>query len=61
MSVVKLKVYSKKWQSPLKVTAVSVFGLFKELFAMPGSRRTADNRQERERCRTDRPTRQRDG
>lgn len=31
MSVVKLKVYSKKWQSPLKVTAVSVFGLFKEL------------------------------
>ena len=30
MSVVKLKVYSKKWQSPLKVTAVSVFGLFKD-------------------------------
>ena len=35
MSVVKLKVYSKKWQSPLKVTAVSVFGLFKGLFEFP--------------------------
>ena len=34
MSVVKLKVYSKKWQSPLEVTAVSVFGLFKEFFEM---------------------------
>ena len=33
MSVFNLRVYSKKWQSPLKVTAVSVCGLFKELFA----------------------------
>lgn len=33
MSVFNPRVYSKKWQSPLKVTAISVFGLFKELFA----------------------------